>query len=305
MFNLFSRNRQLLDEEVINWIFDTYDWAFKQFDQTVFFDETDLVLPTNQFFPGEQNSVNGMASLIFEQVKQHAGMSHWPTELINVTETEYQTANPSSLTVNGQLWGKQAQASFAVAGKTDAEFHVTPRKTTHEPEYSSDLNVVMSSGKASNAVAQDNRIKFVFHPQQLNSPEGLIAHFAQGLAQHLVRAAESPPPGGKEYLPIATELMGVFMGFGVIFANSAVVPRTGGCGGCGGGQSPVREVVLNQDEATYALALFCQLKSIHHKSVSKYLKKHLRGFFKAALSDCQRRLTANNASSKRIKAHIV
>lgn len=310
MINWFNRNKQILDEDVINWIFDSYDWAFKQFDPSVFFEETELVLPTNQYFPGEQNSINGMANLIFEQVKQHAGMTHWPTKLLNVSESEHQPVNSATLSVKGQLRGKQAQASFelgspvealsedtkpAVAKATSTKNTSTKAISTKnnafdESEYSTDLNLVMSAGHASEPNTADNSINFSFHPQQLNSPEGLIAHFAQGLAQHLVSAAENPPPGGKEYLPVATELMGIFMGFGVIFANSAVVPRQGGCGGCGGGQSPVRQVVLNQDEATYALALFCCLKGIEKKQVVKHLKKHLRGLFKLALKDCERRL---------------
>ena len=81
------------------------------------------------------------------------------------------------------------------------------------------------------------------------------------------------------------------MGFGIMFANSAIVARHGGCGGCGGGQYPVREVYLSQDEVLYALAVFCQLKSIESKKVTKHLKKHLRGFFKAAMKDSQRRLS--------------
>ena len=98
------------------------------------------------------------------------------------------------------------------------------------------------------------------------------------------------PPGGADYSPMAGELTGVFMGFGIMFANSAVIARSGGCGGCGGGQSPVRQVFLSEEEATYALAVFCHLKSIDGNKATKHLKKHLRRFFKAALKDCKQRL---------------
>ena len=136
----------------------------------------------------------------------------------------------------------------------------------------------------------ETKIPFTYHPQQLRSPEGIISHFAHGLSHQLASTATELPPGGAEYVPMAGELVGIFMGFGIMFANSAVVPRTGGCGGCGGGQSPVRQVFLNEEEATYALAVFCHLKSIEAKRVTKHLKKHLRGFFKDAMKDCKRRL---------------
>ena len=84
------------------------------------------------------------------------------------------------------------------------------------------------------------------------------------------------------------------MGFGIMFANSAVVPRAGGCGGCGGGQSPVRQVILSEEEAAYALAIFCHLKGIETKQAVKHLKKHLRGFFKSAAKDCKQRLAGRS-----------
>ena len=93
---------------------------------------------------------------------------------------------------------------------------------------------------------------------------------------------------------MAGELTGIFMGFGLMFANSAVVQRSGGCGGCGGGQSPVRQVFMNEEEATYALAVFCHLKGIDRNQASKHLKKHMRGFFKAALKDCKQRIESCN-----------
>jgi hypothetical protein len=86
------------------------------------------------------------------------------------------------------------------------------------------------------------------------------------------------------------------MGFGIMFANSAIVARAGGCGGCGGGQSPVRQVFMNEEESTYALAVFCHLKGIEAGQVTKHLKKHLRGFFKSALKDCKQRLKDNKQS---------
>ena len=226
MFNLFNSNKILLDEEIIEWIFSCYAWAFEQFDSRAFFAETILVIPDNKHFPGSQQSADGMANLIFDQVKKYAGMTHVPTLLKNQDEATDQVPN---------------------------------------------------------------NYTFIYHPLQLKSPEGLIAHFAHGLSNLLAQTTNIKPPGGMEYLPMAGELTGIFMGFGLMFANSATVNPGGSCGSCGG-LGPVRQVFLSQEEATYALALFCKLKNIEANKASKHLKKHLRGFFKAAGKDCQQRL---------------
>lgn len=254
MLNLFNRNKTLLDEDIIQWIFNCYGWAFEQFDKNVFFNESTLVIPDNKFFPGSETSADGMANLIFDQVKKYAGMAHWPTHLYNVGDANCQIPEKQPVHINGALRGKNAISNL-------------PQSTMPA-----------------------NNIAFTFHPLQLKKPQGIIAHFAHGLSYQLLSTANNPPPGGQDYLPMAAEMIGVFMGFGLMFANSAVIQRSGGCGGCGGGQSPVREVFMSEEEVTYALAVFCQLKGIEGNTAVKHLKKHLRGFFKDALKDCKKRM---------------
>jgi len=276
MLNPFKRNKELLDEAIIEWIFNCYAWAFDQFDKDVFFNETILVVPDNKHFPGKETSANGLASLIFDQVKNYASMAHWPTRLYNLTESNAQMPSSLPVVINGTLRGKNALAH--------------PGQTVMVQGLNTQSAMPFSNMSSSSMPQPVSSIGFTFHPQQLKKPEGIIAHFAHGLSHHLASVSKIPPPGGAGYLPMAGELTGIFMGFGIMFANSAVVPRAGGCGGCGGGQSPVRQVFMNEEETTYALAVFCHLKGIEASSVTKYLKKHLRGFFKSALKDCKRRV---------------
>lgn len=280
MLNLFSRNQHLLDEEIIEWIFNAYAWAFEQFDKEVFLNETILVIPDNKHFPGKETSAEGMAGLIFEQVKNYAGMAHWPTRLENVEHGSSQVPDISSVMIQGALRGKNAASQPGYLVLTPSASSLAAMSLSSPP------SVGMPQASAS--------LGFNYHPQQLKKPEGIIAHFAHGLSHHLTRLCKSLPPGGSDYLPMAGELTGIFMGFGIMFANSAIVARAGGCGGCGGGQSPVRQVFMNEEESTYALAVFCQLKGIEASQVTKHLKKHLRGFFKSALKDCKRRLQSDN-----------
>lgn len=283
MLNLFNRNRELLDEEIIEWIFNCYGWALEQFDKDVFFNETLLVLPDNAHFPGKETTAEGMANLIFDQVKSYAGMAHWPTHLYNVENNPTPVAATQTVVIDGSLRGKNAKQQSAQVMLSQ----------------SSDAQAAMpvSSIPQTSFAQTSNHIAFSYHPQQLKSPAGIIAHFAHGLSHHLAGTAKVLPPGGTDYVPMAGELIGVFMGFGIMFANSAIVPRTGGCGGCGGGQAPVRQVFLNEEEATYALAVFCYLKSIEGNKVSRHLKKHLRSFFKAALKDCKQKIPQHRVAS--------
>ncbi len=285
MFNLFKSNQPLLDQEIIDWIFDCYAWAFSQFDKNVFLNETILVVPDNQHFPGKETSAEGMANLIFDQVKNYAGMSHWPTRLDDVTASGAHAQVNLPVIINGALRGKHA---IAKGGQTVMMQGGGSQAMINASE------LPLSVPSSVNLAEQSGRIGFAYHPDQLKKPEGIIAHFAHGLSHHLASVSKTPPPGGSDYLPMAGELAGIFMGFGIMFANSAIVARAGGCGGCGGGQSPVRQVFMNEEESTYALAVFCHLKGIQASHVTKHLKKHLRGFFKSALKDCKRRLQSDN-----------
>jgi len=284
MLNLFNRNKPLLDEDVIEWIFDCYAWAFEQFDKDVFFNESMLVIPDNKHFPGKETTAHGMANLIFDQVKNYAGMAHWPTRLVDLAETNGQMPQQGPIKISGALRGKNAQTQF-----TPPPVFLNSAYQSSLPQSAYPQSATPAAGESANALTI-NPIGFTYHQQQLKSPEGIIAHFAHSLSYHLACTATTPPPGGKDYLPMAGELTGIFMGFGIMFANSAHVRKSQSCGSCGL-SGPVRQVFLSDEEATYALALFCQLKGIEMSQARKYLKKHLRGFFKAALKDCQLRLT--------------
>lgn len=276
MLNLFSRNKELLDEDIIEWIFNTYAWAIEQFGEDVFLNETALVIPDNKHFPGKETSADGMASLIFEQVKNYAGMSHWPTHLQDLANPNYLPPVNLPVVINGALRGKNATSQSG--------------QTLLAPPMESAASMSFSNMSPVGIPPQSGTIGFTYHPQQLKKPEGIIAHYAHGLSHHLANVSKTPPPGGADYLPMAGELTGIFMGFGIMFANSAIVARAGGCGGCGGGQSPVRQVFMSEQESTYALAAFCHLKGLPASAASKHLKKHLRGFFRSALKDCKHRL---------------
>jgi len=246
MFGLFNTS-PVLETSSSQWLFDAFAWSLENFDAEYFYNETELVLPNNTFFPGSVDSTEGMANLIFDRVKAYAGIAHWPTLLVE------DGSSPS-------LESPKVEIKGALRG---------------------------SGGITDDSVSDAHRLPILFNPQQISNPEGMISSFAHIIAHHLGQMAKEPPPGGKEYWPHVTELLAIYTGFGVMFANSAFTFR-GSCGSC---YNPAanRDAYLSEREATYALAIFAVLKEIPNSAITKHMKGHLRGVFKKAVKEIKAR----------------
>lgn len=246
MFGLFNK-APVLEATSSQWLFDAFAWALENFDADYFYNETVLVLPNNEFFPGSVDNPEAMANLVFDHVKVHAGISHWPTRLV-------EEGSPASLEA------PKVEIKGALRG---------------------------SGGIADVSVDDAQKLPILFYPQQISNPEGMISTFAHIIAHHMGQMADEPPPGGNEYWPHVTELLAIYTGFGVMFANSAFTFR-GGCGSC---YNPAanRDAYLSEREATYALAIFSVLKDIPSADITKHMKGHLRGVFKKAVKEIKGR----------------
>ena len=244
--NLFAR-KPVLDEASVTWLFEVYGWCLDQFDAAEFSSGSSMVIPSNDYFPGRENSVQGMADLIFERVQHYAGMAHWPLQLVN--QSWCPSSQPAPLEIDGSRRGEQAL-------NTDVKF--------------------------------EQPLPVGYDPAMIGNPEALISAFSHTLAQYLGATATAPPPGGLQNWQQATEVLAVFLGFGVMFANSAFNFRTNKCGSCGGAKVD-RTNYLSQYDIVYALAIFCTLKHIRSSEVLPHLKKSLRGFFKKSMKDIQSR----------------
>jgi hypothetical protein len=243
----FLEKKPLLEDASSRWIFNAFAWALEQFDAELFYSDTTLVLPNNEYFPGRADSVDGMAGLIFDQVKRYAGISHWPTQI----------ADQNSCPL---IKAPQVQIHGALRGP---------------------------DGIAQKQTSDEQRLLIPYNPQQLNNPEGMIASFAHIVAHYLGQMANEPPPGGAENWPHVTELLAIYTGFGLMFANSAFTFR-GGCGSCYNPDAN-RDAYLSEIETTYALAIFAVLKGIPDPEVTRHLKKHLRGIYRRAVKEIRAR----------------
>lgn len=134
----------------------------------------------------------------------------------------------------------------------------------------------------------------LYEPLQARNPEVMIANYAYILAYHLADLAQEPPPCDEEQWPYLLELIGVYLGFGIMFVNTAQPKRSGGCGSC---RSPLmeRKGYLSEDEVTYVLAIFCALKNIPAKEVVPFIKSYQRSFLKKSIQDVLSRTTPLNA----------
>jgi len=249
--------QNFVDEAAARWLFDTFAWSLGNLDAAVFYWETRLIVPSNEQFPGRESSVEGMARLIFEHVQGYAGMRHWPLRLQEHTLCSLEP--PARVEIRGALRG-----SGGIAGP--------------QADASSSLPVLYDAALVGN-------------------PEGLIASYAHTLAHYLARSASEPPPGGAACWPQATEVVAIFMGFGLMFANSAFNVPVRSCGTCAG--TPVeRRSYLTQYESAYALAIFCVLKEVPNRAVLPHLKKPLRPFFRK----CRREVSREGPALRRLLA---
>lgn len=243
MFDRIFNRSPAIDGESAQWLINLFDWALDNFDADVFYENAVLVRPSNDYFPGRESSVQGMATLIFNRVVAYAGMEHWPLRLVH--QAECAIGDPPVIEVNGPPRGEGSAGAI--------------RCTTGE-------------------------LPVAYDPALINNPEGFIANFAQVLAYYLGQSSKQAPPGGWDNWPQVTEVLAVFLGFGLMLSNSAFSFNINKCASCRP-HAPDRQNYLNQYDVTYALAVFCVLKQIPVKSVLPDLKKSLRGFFRRAVAE--------------------
>jgi hypothetical protein len=234
------RSKPLVDDDELAFIVDVFSWAATHLDGEYFLASTQIITPSAEHFPDSVNSVEAMANSVFSRVVGYAGMSNWPLRLVSP--------------------GMPATQMLPA------------------------LRVLHAlRGERSEVVTTDNRtIDFSYNPQQINQPEDLVASFAVGLSHLLVATHVQQtgqfPPGGQAQLAQACDVIAIYLGFGVMLANTAYRFK-GGCGSC---YNPYanRQAALTESQTIFALALVSHFKP--DANVTKYLKSHLKGQFKQA-----------------------
>lgn len=233
------------------WILATFQWALEQFGTDYFHDGMILVTPTPEHFPSPPKDPVERAAAIFRRVQEHAGLENWPCRL----EAQDPDANPviDPLTI---LEGPTSPAgTFGYEGEVQPEAVIT------------------------------------YNPAELQRPQALVATFAHELAHYLGFNALVPPPGGEEQWEPATDLLAVYLGFGIFLANSAIQFEPFSAVTSQGWQS--RKLgYLSEFELVYCLALFCTLKGIAREQVVPHLKDTVVEVYDNAIADLRRHIKA-------------
>lgn len=272
MFSTFFKAKPVVDEASKEWIFDTFAWCIEQLDGEFFKKNSELILPNNSFYPGSASSVAAMADKIFSNTLNYTGMTSWPLKL--VSSEDFKQKPMPQLSFESRLRGESAKVGTKVAANINSE-------VSSNISYKVEGEALVSSEFTS--VPAVPTIDIAFHSSQLNQPQDLIAYLVQVQAGILVNQHGILPPGGKEVLPQTIDLVACFMGFGVIFANTAYQFK-GGCGSCNN-QNLNRQAALPELETVYALALFCVIKAVDIKPIKKALKSHLNKPFRQAYKE--------------------
>lgn len=236
------RSKPLLDESSTEWLFHAYAWALENFGREIFHRDTLLVTPSNR---------------------------HFPEKLLATPEQKVAAAfGRVSDYACMQGWPYELTA-------------LTPDMAPLPPPAISSVTPRGPQG-AVRIDDEKQRIPIAFDPAMIGKPLVLVAAFAQQLAYHLGRSIKVEVPGGESLRGPASDLLAVFMGFGLFLANSAMTACRGGCSGC----APVQKLgYLTEAEFLYALAIFCVLKDIRNEEVEPYLKKTLHPFFRKAIKE--------------------
>ncbi len=263
MLSTFFKTKPVIDESSKEWIFDTFAWCIEQLDGDFFKDNSELILPNNNFYPGSSTSVEEMAAAIFANTTKYAGLTKWPLKLVS-SDNFVQKPMPQLL-FQSALRGESAKVSAQVS--SEASSSISYKVEGEEIASSIDTGI-------------DTGIDIAFHSSQLNQPQDMIAYLVQIQAGILVNQNGISAPGGKEVLAQTIDLVACFMGFGIIFANTAYQFK-GGCGSCNN-RNLNRQAALPELETVYALALFCVVKGIEIKTIKKELKSHLYKPFRQA-----------------------
>ncbi len=77
MWNPF-KSKPLLSEDDELFQIETYRWLLTYFGGSQFYEHTELILPTEEYFPSRVSTAEQAAHETFEQVKRYAGLENWP-----------------------------------------------------------------------------------------------------------------------------------------------------------------------------------------------------------------------------------
>jgi hypothetical protein len=130
---------------------------------------------------------------------------------------------------------------------------------------------------------EGNTIVITYDPGLLDDPMALIATLIHELGHYLLLSQPEPPPGGEETEELATDLVTVYLGFGLFGANSAFNFQQYTDTHSQGWRTS-RQGYLNERMWCYALAIFFLLRGEDIEQAKPFLKSHLYSDLRKAVA---------------------
>lgn len=177
-------NKLPLPRDEWDWQLASFKWMIHEFGGIDQNPDNQLVLPNSDFFSPQADEPREKAVQIFDRVKELSGMAEWPTKL-----SEGERSLPDSLHPGFSLIHEDQPPA--------GEFRLEEQDTG------------------------DLVAEIFYNPSHIEQPMALIATFAHELAHYLMSGAKTAPPGGWEIHELTTDLVAVYLGFGIFLANSA------------------------------------------------------------------------------------
>ena len=264
MLNFF-KTPHVVEASTADNIFESFDWVLDNFDASTFIHHTQLVLPNSTFFPDRANNELDMAKAICQRILEYSGLTHWPFKM--VPWDQFHQNSPPLLELD-----------------CSARPYIPGANTVKEIAANSSEQLLLSYSSA-----------------MMKKPMDLVASMSNLVAQHYLLQSRQTPPAGPESFNETAEIISIFMGFGVLVANSAYTFR-GSCASCYDARAN-RSAALSENEAVFALALFTLLKEIPASHATAELKPYLRGTFKKAIKQIKASETGYQALQYKLVQH--
>jgi hypothetical protein len=203
-----------------------------------------LILPTRAFFSAEALAGRANARAIFDEVRTLAGMADWPCELRpGARERPIDAGNAHLLRHEGKPPPCGTfQVKEGLAGRHGL---------------------------------------ITYNPSMERDPAGLVATFAHELGHYLMATAATDPPGGWDLHELHTDLVAVYLGFGIFMANHARSFSHFSTESGSGWQANWRGYLSEQALVT-ATVIFQRLAGREPKEAAPHLKDYLVGVAKRA-----------------------
>ena len=156
--------RRLVDTATADWVLDRTGWLISALGPDNFFARTSLVLPTRTFFPDLPRDRAEAAQTLFDTVKGHMGITHWPARLVpraiigqhdtapfapnSVAGTFYHSGEDAVITYDPRLMGHR-NAFVGTMAHELAHYLLLPHAATApggdaEHEMLTDLTVILA-----------------------------------------------------------------------------------------------------------------------------------------------------------------